>query len=88
MTIRLEPYYLFWRLILSNKIPKVENLITDPDLCELFGCKTKQLARLRNEARLPFLKISRTRRLYLESDVIEWLLSRRKVLNTSESDEQ
>ena len=73
---------------MSNETQRVENLITESDLCELFGCKKNQLARLRNEARLPFLKITRTNRLYLESDVIKWLLERRMVLNASESDEQ
>ena len=71
---------------MGNETPKVENLITEPDLCELFGCKKEQLARLRNGSKLPFLKITRTNRLYLESDVMEWLLSRRKILNVSESD--
>ena len=73
---------------MSKEIPKIENLVTESVLCELFGCKKNQLARLRNEARLPFLKITRTNRLYLESDVMEWLLVRKKVLNASESDEQ
>ena len=73
---------------MSNETPRVENLITESNLCELFGCKKNQLARLRNGARLPFLKITRTNRLYLESDVMEWLLARKKVLNASESDEQ
>ena len=73
---------------MSNETPRVENLITESDLCELFGCKKNQLARLRNEAQLPFLKITRTNRLYLESDIMEWLLANRKTLNASESDEQ
>ena len=73
---------------MSNEIQRVENLITESDLCELFGCKKNQLARLRNEAQLPFLKITRTSRLYLESDVIDWLLANRKVLNASDPDEQ
>jgi len=73
---------------MSNETQRVENLITESDLCELFGCKKSQLARLRNEVRLPFLKITRTSRLYLESDVMKWLLERRMVLNVSEPDEQ
>ena len=72
---------------MSNEIQRVENLITESDLCELFGCKRNQLARLRNEAQLPFLKITRTSRLYLESDVMGWLLDRRSILNASEADE-
>jgi len=73
---------------MSNETLKVQDLMTESDLCELFGCKKSQLARLRNEARLPFLKITRTSRLYLESDVVKWLVANRKVLNASESDEQ
>lgn len=72
---------------MNSETPKVADLITEPDLCELFGCKKSQVARLRNDGRLPFLKITRTNRLYLESDVIKWLLARRKVLNVSEPDE-
>ena len=73
---------------MSNETQRVENLITESNLCELFGCKKSQLARLRNEARLPFLKITRTNRLYLESDVMKWLLAKKMVLNASGSDEQ
>ncbi len=73
---------------MSNETPRVENLITEPDLCKLFGCNNDQLSRLRNESGLPFLKITRTIRLYLESDLIEWLLKRRMILNVSDSDEQ
>ena len=65
---------------MNNENPKVENLITESDLCELFGCNKNQLARLRNDAGLPFLKITKTSRLYLESDVMEWLLTQRRVL--------
>ena len=72
---------------MSNETPKIENLVTEPVLCELFGCKKNQLARLRNEARLPFLKVTRTTRLYLESDVMDWLLKRRKVLNARSAEE-
>ena len=70
---------------MSNEIQKIENLVTEPDLCELFGCTKDQLSRLRSEEQFPFLKITRKQRLYLESDVIGWLLSRRKILNASDA---
>jgi hypothetical protein len=73
---------------MSNEIEEeIRNLLTEPDLCELFGCRKGQVARLRNELQLPFLKITRTNRLYLESDIMKWLIARRKVLNASRPDE-
>ena len=71
---------------MSNETQRVENLITEQTLCELFGCTKSQLSRYRSGEHLPFLSIDRNRRLYLEADVMTWLLSRRKVLNVAESD--
>lgn len=55
---------------------KIQELLTDKDLEELFAVKRATLADYRRDG-LPYLKISGTRRLYLESDVMDWLISRR-----------
>ena len=73
---------------MSDQIPKVENLMSEPDVCELFNCTRDQLNRLRSEERLPFLRVTRTNRLYLESDLIEWVLERRTVLNASDAEKE
>ena len=58
--------------------PRIENLIREEDLLELFGIKKQALYLLRKKEGLPFLEISKERRLYLESDVMAWLISRRQ----------
>ena len=59
----------------------LKNILTETELLELLGLKKSQLANLRLEKKLPFLKISKTSRLYLESDVFDWLKKQSTVLN-------
>ena len=40
-----------------------------------------QLSVLRTNAQLPFLKVNRNSRLYLESDLVDWLKGRKTILN-------
>jgi len=56
---------------------KLENFLTEKETQEFFGLKKDQLGMLRREKGLPFIRISRTQRLYFEKDMIEWLLTRR-----------
>lgn len=64
----------------------IENIITEDELRKLLGVSKLTMGRLRNEKRLPCLRVTMTRRLYLESDVIDWLISRRVVLNKDDND--
>ena len=59
----------------------LKNILTETELLELLGLKKSQLANLRLGKKLPFLKISKTSRLYLESDVFDWLKKQSTVLN-------
>jgi hypothetical protein len=56
---------------------KLENFLTEKETQEYFGLKREQIGNLRRNEGLPYIRISRTQRLYFEKDVIEWLLSRR-----------
>jgi len=62
---------------------RFENLIKEADLFELLGVNKLALGRLRNEEGLRCLKVNQNSRVYLESDVIDWLLSRRTVKGRS-----
>ncbi|MFC1862907.1 hypothetical protein ACFL1Z_03020 [Thermodesulfobacteriota bacterium] len=62
----------------------LDNLIIEERLCGLFDCTPKQLATLRTEQQLPYLKINRNKRIYLESDIMKWLLNRSKVSDKNE----
>ncbi|MCP4262787.1 MAG: helix-turn-helix domain-containing protein [Planctomycetes bacterium] len=64
----------------------VQNLITEDELLELFGISKNVLGNLRRTEQLPFLKVTRYKRLYLESSVVEWLMLRETVLNVGSGD--
>ena len=60
----------------------LQNVLTEAELLKLFGFTKAQLAECRNGKKLPFLKVGRNCRLYLERDVVEWLKGLRTVLNS------
>lgn len=72
---------------MENKITQSEgkdtlqNVLTEKEVTELLGLTKKQLSALRTNGQLPFLKVNRNCRLYLESDLVTWLKSKKVVLN-------
>ena len=71
---------------MSNETPKpsAKDLWTEKEVLELFGVPKSTLARLRIRDRLPFIQVSRTSRLYLDADLINWASKRRRILNQAE----
>ena len=63
---------------------KLEQILTEQELAELFNAKKEQIDYLRRQEKLPFVAVSNRVRLYYEPDIMEWLLGRRKVLNLHE----
>ena len=59
----------------------LQNVLTESDLCELLGMTKEQLGDLRRSKGLAFIKLSQTRRLYLESDLMEFFHKNRVTLN-------
>ena len=59
----------------------LQNVLTEEELRKLLGLTKSQLSDLRNKEQLPFLKINRTSRLYLESDLMNWLRGRKVVID-------
>jgi hypothetical protein len=49
----------------------LQNILTEPEVLKITVFKKTQLAEARNKRRLPFTKISRNCRLYLERDIAE-----------------
>jgi hypothetical protein len=60
--------------------PMFKNVITEETLCQLLGLKKDQLNRLRQYEGLPFIRINQNKRVYLEQDIMEWLMGRRASL--------
>ena len=59
----------------------LQNVLTEKEVGELLGLSKSQLSVLRTNGQLPFLKVNRNCRLYLESDLVDWLKSKKVVLN-------
>ena len=60
----------------------LENILTEGEILKLTGLTKSQLADCRNDKALPFLKINKNCRLYLERDVVAWMKGLRTVLNS------
>ncbi len=65
----------------KDQLKGIERILTEKELLELLGVKRSALDDMRHKKQLPFCKISNTNRIYLVKDVIEFIESRRIVLN-------
>jgi len=55
----------------------LKGMITEEELLKLMALKPSELAYLRHEKGLPYVKLSIRRRVYLEDDLMEWFKTRR-----------
>ena len=65
----------------ESQLRNVDDILTEKELIELLGIKKSALDDLRYRQRLPFCKVSSTNRIYLVKDVLEFIASKRMVLN-------
>jgi len=66
---------------MASDLKGLEKILTEKELIELLGIKRSGLDDLRYKKQLPFCKISNTNRIYLVKDVIEFIESKRMVIN-------
>ena len=59
----------------------LKNVLTEKELCELLGMNKEQVAGLRRDKGLPFIKLTDRSRLYFEADVVAFFRGRVVVLN-------
>ena len=64
----------------------LQGMITEEELLKLLNVKPSELAHLRNEKGLPYVRFSRTRRIYLEEDLMEWFKNHRVMSDPSTYD--
>ena len=62
-------------------LKSVDDILTEKELLELLGIKRSALDELRYKHKFPFCKISNTNRIYLVKDVLNFIESKRMVLN-------
>jgi len=59
----------------------LSEILTENELLDRLGVKKEFLNRLRLEKQFPFCKISETQRLYLARDIVDYIKSKRVVIN-------
>jgi Helix-turn-helix domain len=59
----------------------LNEILTEQEVLDLLGIKKDFLSRLRREKQFPFCKISETQRVYLARDVVDYIKSKRMVIN-------
>ncbi len=65
---------------------KLENFIAEETLCNLLGVKKAHLAALRTSKNLPFIRIGRTKRLYREQSIVQWLIKNEMEFSSDSSE--
>lgn len=65
----------------SDQINPLNEILTEKELLDLLGIKKDFLSRLRREKQFPFCKISETQRVYLARDVVDYIKSKRMIID-------
>ena len=65
----------------NQPLKSVDDILTEKELLELLGIKRSALDELRYRHKFPFCKISNTNRIYLVKDVLDFIESKRVVLD-------
>lgn len=53
-------------------MPALEGMLTEQELMELLKLKPSELKYLRDVKNMPYVQLSKNKRLYLEKDLMEW----------------
>ena len=59
----------------------MDDVLTEKELTDLLGMKKSALDDLRQKHKLPFCKISNTNRVYLVKDILDFIMTKRTILN-------
>jgi len=59
----------------------MEDVLTEKEVLDLLQIKKAGLSRLRLKEKLPFCNLTKYNRVYLVSDILEFLVSKRIVIN-------
>ena len=67
----------------DRQLRNLNDVLTEKELLDLLGTTRNALDRLRRDCKLPFCQISRTNRVYLVRDVLDFIERHRVVLNSA-----
>ena len=65
----------------NPKLKDMNDVLTEKEVLDLLGIKRSALDRFRHNDKLPFCKISRTNRIYIVQDVLDFIADKRTILN-------
>jgi len=60
----------------------LDEVLTEKEVMEFLGLKRSLIDRLRQTGGLPFCKVNKTTRYYLASDILDYITSKRIVVNS------
>jgi len=67
---------------ITNETLSLKNVLTEKDVCELFGMTKNQVGSMRYQG-LPFIALSKTSRLFFESDLVAFFKKKRIIIAQS-----
>ena len=59
----------------------IDDILTEKEVLNLLGVKKSALEDFRYNQKLPFCKVNRTNRIYLLKDVLDFVASKRIIMN-------
>jgi len=65
----------------DQQAKSINDILTEKEVLGLFGIDRTALDRLRQKEKLPFCKVTHRNRIYLVQDVLDFLETKRMVLN-------
>ena len=65
----------------NDQTNSLNEILTEKELLDLLGIKKDFLSRLRLEKKFPFCKVSETQRVYLALDVVDYIKSKRMIID-------
>jgi hypothetical protein len=64
----------------------LEGMITETELMKLLNLKPSELSYLRREKGMPYVSLSKTKRVYLEEDLMDWFKKNRQSEKVTEKE--
>jgi hypothetical protein len=70
----------------NDQANPLNEILTEKELLDLLGMKKSALNELRYKHHFPFCRVSNTNRIYLTADVVDFIKSKRIVINKHDLD--
>jgi len=69
-------------MMMANDQNPLNEILTEKELCDLLGVNKGAVENLRRKHGLPYCRITKTQRLYLTKDIVDFAKSKRMVIDS------